>query len=133
MSAELLAVGVEVVSVPRFQGLLDRHGPRLLERLFSPDELAYARRKRNASHNLAARLAAKCAGRRALRGSLGGGPIALRELEVVRRRSGEPRLAWRRQGAGDDLRLLVSLTHDPDFAMACVWVERAGPEARGAP
>ena len=57
-------------------------------------------------------------------------PIGLIDLEVVRRRSGEPLLSWLsppKQGPGpEDLRMLVSLTHDPEFALATVWVERLG-------
>ena len=133
MSAELAALGVELVSVPRFRRALDRYGSRLSERIFRPDELAYAARKRRPWHNLAARFAAKCAGRRALRSLyVSAAPIALIDLEVVRRRSGEPLLSWLsplQPGAGpgaEDLRLLVSLTHDPEFALATVWVERVG-------
>ncbi len=129
MSAELAALGVELVSVPRFRRALDRYGSRLSERIFRPAELAYAARKRRPWHNLAARFAAKCAGRRALRSLYANAaPIGLIDLEVVRRRSGEPVLAWLspgRQGQ-EDLRLLVSLTHDPEFALATVWVERLG-------
>ncbi len=131
MSAELAALGVELVSVPRFRRALDRYGSHLSERIFRPAELAYAARKRRPWHNLAARFAAKCAGRRALRSLYANAaPIGLIDLEVVRRRSGEPLLSWLsppKQGPGpEDLRMLVSLTHDPEFALATVWVERLG-------
>ena len=123
MSAELAGVGIGLVSVPRFRAALDRFGPRLAERVFSPAELAYATRKRSAAHSLAGRFAAKCAGRRAL-----GWRVALRDLEVVRRRSGEPTLeigSGARARFGPEVpRLLLSLTHDSEFALASVWVER---------
>ncbi len=119
------------MSVPRFRRALDRYGSHLSERIFRPAELAYAARKRRPWHNLAARFAAKCAGRRALRSLYANAaPIGLIDLEVVRRRSGEPLLSWLsppKQGPGpEDLRMLVSLTHDPEFALATVWVERVG-------
>jgi phosphopantetheinyl transferase (holo-ACP synthase) len=105
LSAEPGLSGVEVglVSVPRFRRALDRFGPRLLHRIFSADEIAYAARKRDGAHNLAARFAAKCAGRRAL-ARLGARPGRWLEIEVVRRR------------------FTLSLTHDPDLAMASVFV-----------
>ena len=122
------------MSVPRFRRALDRYGSHLSERIFRPAELAYAARKRRPWHNLAARFAAKCAGRRALRSLYANtAPIGLIDLEVVRRRSGEPLLSWRppvspgrERLRPEDLRLLVSLTHDPEFALATVWVELLG-------
>ncbi len=126
MSAELCGLGVEIVSVPRFRRALDRSGARLLDRVFLPAEIEYTRRKRNGWQNLAARFAAKCAGRRAF-ASVCSRPIRLRDLEVVRRRSGEPTLALRGPAAPEaaELRVSLSLTHDRDFALASVWVERS--------
>ena len=127
--SRLSGVAVGLVATPRFRRSLERFGDRLLERVFTPDEVAYARRKRNSAHNLAARFAAKCAGLRLLR-PLAAGPVRLRDIEVVRRRSGEPTL--RVNGVSGaaipqaDLRFSLSLTHDADFAMASVWLERVG-------
>ncbi len=125
--ARLAGVGVGLVETPRFRRALERFGERLLTRVFTEDEIAYARRKRSGEHNLAARFAAKCAGRRVL---LPHGVRAhLREIEVVRRRSGEPTLrlvgAAARAFRGGELRMSLSLTHDADFAMASVWLERS--------
>ncbi len=94
----------------------------MLARVFSPAEIAYARRKKSGWQNLAGRFAAKCAGRAALRGVLGRA-LPLAGLEVARRRSGEPRSGHARGGAGGVARDLLSLTHDADFALASVWVE----------
>jgi len=128
----LAGVGVELVGVPRFEALLARHAARLRPRVFQPGELAYADRKGQPSHSLAARFAAKVAARRALAGVLGRAP-ALRDVEVVRKRSGEPTLALRgplaeRSGAAG-LRFTLTLTHDAEFALASVFAEHAAPEA----
>ncbi|MBM4334742.1 MAG: holo-[acyl-carrier-protein] synthase [Deltaproteobacteria bacterium] len=122
MSDTLRGVGLALVEVPRFRAALERRGERMLARLFSPAELEYARRKRSGEQNLAARFAAKCAGRAALRGVLGRA-LPLGGLEVTRRRSGEPRLRLRDPLAGAALELFVTITHDADFALASVWVE----------
>ena len=123
----LLGVEVGLVETPRFRRALERFGDRLLERVFTPGEIAYARRKRSGAHNLAARFAAKCAGRRALL-RLGGRRVRLVELEVVRRPSGEPTLVARGGAAmllpRAGCRFSLSLTHDADFAMASVWLEQ---------
>ena len=122
MSDTLRGVGLALVEVPRFRAALERHGEHMLERLFSPAELEYARRKKSGEQNLAARFAAKCAGRAALRRALGR-TLPLAGLEIARRRSGEPRLRLRDALSGESLELFVTISHDADFALASVWVE----------
>lgn len=122
MSGALSGVGLAGVEVPRFRAALERRGERLLVRVFSPAELEYARRKKTGWQNLAARFAAKCAGREALRRALGR-RLRLSELEVARRKSGEPRLVIRDAALGTSLELFLTLSHDADFALASVWVE----------
>ena len=120
-SGALAGVGIHLVEVRRFAAAVDRFGARLLDRVFTADEIAYAARKRHGAQNLSARFAATCAGRAMLAAS--GRRVHLADLEVVRRRSGEPSLVLRREPEAD-LRLRVSLTHDADFAIASVWLEQ---------
>ncbi len=132
MSAELAGAGVALVSVPRFKRAVDRYGDRLLARLFLPGELAYAARRRAGVQSLAVRLAAKWAGRDALR-HLGIPAVPPRELEVVRRPGEPPTLEVRGATAarlrGQEIRFTTSLTHDRGLALATVWLERT---VRGA-
>jgi len=115
-------VGLALVEVPRFRAALERRGERMLARVFSPSEREYALRKKSGWQNLAARFAAKCAGRAALRTALGH-TLPLAGLEVARRRSGEPRLVLRDAVPAEPLEIFLTLTHDADFALASVWVE----------
>ena len=41
----VLGLGTDVVSVPRFASALERHGERLLRRVFTEGEIAYVRTK----------------------------------------------------------------------------------------
>ncbi len=122
MSGALRGVGLALVEVPRFRLTLERRGERMLARIFTAAEREYAARKKSGWQNLAARFAAKCAGRAALRGVLGH-TLPLADLEVQRRRSGEPRLVLRECVPDPALELFLTLTHDADFALASVWVE----------
>jgi len=122
LSGALRGVGLALVEVPRFRAALERRGERMLARIFSEAEREYARRKQSGWQNLAARFAAKCAGRAALRRTLGR-TLPLAALEVARRRSGEPRLVVREGVLGEPLELFLSLSHDADFALASVFVE----------
>ena len=74
--------------------------------------------------SLAARFAAKLAARQLLAED-SGRSARLCDIEVVRRKSGEPEIEVRgRPGT----RLLVSLTHDRELAVASVWIERPAPD-----
>ncbi len=122
MCAELAGVALRVIDVERMGAVVERRGARFLERVFTPAERAYAAGR--GPEPLAVRFAAKCAGRELLRRN--GKRVTLRELEVVRRATGEPSLR-----APDGLRFMVSLAHEPALALASVWLEReSGAEAR---
>jgi len=123
LSGTLRGVGLALVEVPRFRAVLERRGDSFAERVFSPGELAYSRGKKASWQNLAARFAAKVAGRAALRPALGRA-LPLAGLEVTRLRTGAPVLALTaRAGVSESLLFQLSLTHDGDFALASVWVE----------
>jgi holo-[acyl-carrier protein] synthase len=125
LSGTLRGVGLALVEVPRFRAVLERRGESFARRVFSPAELAYAAGKKLGWQNLAARFAAKVAGRAALRPALGRA-LPLAGLEVARMRSGAPNLVLTSHARVDEsFAFQLSLTHDADFALASVWVESA--------
>ena len=83
-------IGLDAVDVPRFRATLERRAG-IADRLFTPDELAYANRHRDPSLRLAARFAAKEAVMKALGVWLGA--FSFHEVEVVAADTGEPFLA----------------------------------------
>ena len=114
------SVGIDLIEIERVERALARR-PRLAERLFRPEELAYAAARRRPGRHLAARFAAKEAAIKVL-----GGGCAPRDIEV---RAGAPPtllLHGRAQeaAADRDLELAVSLTHSRETAAAVVL---AGP------
>ncbi len=141
---ERLLHGFDLVAVGRIQRLIERFGPRFLQRVFTAGEqadcAAVSSRPRYAS--LAARWAAKEACAKALRIGLSGPgarpPAAgFHEIEVVRRPDGSPMLrlsgvaaaAAAERGIAD---LALSLSHDGGFAAASV-VALAGTAESGQP
>jgi len=115
-------IGVDLTVIPRMRRVVERWGERFLRRVFTDEEIAYCRRRRDPVPHLAARFAAKEATLKALGTGLSMG-IAWRELEVRRERGGAPTMvlsgacrAIARARGGD--RVLVSLTHDGDYAIA---------------
>ena len=121
MASAFALIEIEAVERVRAQGG---------ESVFTPEEEAYARAKRDPERRLAARLAAKQAAQ-----SLLGGDVRLEEIEVARGRYGPPVLrlhgvARRRLEELGAASALVSLTHERLHAAAVVVLLRTEP-ARG--
>ena len=117
----ILGVGIDVVDVARFEGILLRR-PRLVERLFTPAERGLP------MASLAARFAAKEAVAKAL-----GAPSGLgwQDCEVVTAASGRPSLVLRRTVADAAAQMGIecwhlSLSHDAGIASAVVVAEGEG-------
>src|SRR6266567_581040 len=116
-------IGIDLVPIPRMRQILERWHDRFLSRVFTEDEIAYCRSRKDPAPHFAARFAAKEAGLKALGTGLRLG-IRWRELEVRREPGqapvlvlhGRSRTIGRARGGSD--RLLLALTHDGDYAMA---------------
>ncbi|HEV8676826.1 MAG TPA: holo-ACP synthase [Methylomirabilota bacterium] len=127
----IVGVGVDLVRIARIRAAIERWQDRFLERVFTPDEVAYARGRRDPAEHLAARFAAKEAALKALGTGLGMG-VRWRELEVQRARGERPRLALSGRtaalGAARGVRTLhLSLSHDGEYALAHVLAEGEPP------
>ncbi len=118
-SAVALGVGIDVLEIRRLERALART-PRLEERLFSPAERAYARRRARPARHLAARFCAK----EAVAKALGLGGLAFTEVEIAAT-GGAPAVRLRGAAAERARELgvepLISLTHGDEVAAAvCV-------------
>lgn len=124
----VLGLGTDLTEVARIRRSVERFGSRFLERIYTPGEIAYCFRKKDAAESLAARFAAKEAGAKALGTGISRG-VSWQEFEVRREPSGKPGL-WLSGRAGElaaELgidRISLSLTHTRDLAMAVVVAER---------
>jgi holo-[acyl-carrier protein] synthase len=107
-----LGVGIDLIEIERVERALERR-PRLAERLFTEEELAYAGGRARPGRHLAARFAAKEAVIKAL-----GQGVPPREIEVE---AGEPpqiRLHGRAAELAGERELAISLTHSRETAAA---------------
>ncbi len=119
----IVGVGVDVMEIDRFAASLARQ-PRLAERCFTPDEIAYCAGKPFPPQHFAARFAAK----EAVGKALGRGMTRWREVEVVRGR-GAPTVALHDHYAEWAARrgithIHLSLTHSRGVAVAVAIAER---------
>lgn len=125
-----LAHGVDLVETARIARMLDEHGDRFLQRVYTEGERAYADDNARRNEHLAARFAAKEAVLKALGTGWRSG-IAWTDVEVVRQPSGEPgvRLAGRAAEIAQERGVsawLISLSHAGEYAMASVLALGAG-------
>lgn len=132
----IVGLGFDLVDIPRVAELLAGKGERAERRLFTPDEVAYARARAEPARHFAARFAAKEAAYKALAGSEAARGIAWRDVEVVMEWDGRPRLvlhgrAAERAEALGVTRAHVTLTHADGVAGAVVVLE-AGTSSTGA-
>jgi len=117
-----IAVGVDVVDVDRIRTVMGRT-PALLERVYTPGELAYCNAATDPAERLAARWAAKEAAVKCLGGGVPG--LDLQEIEIVRGADGAPSLvvvgeAATRAAERGIGTWLVSLSHTSALAQAVV-------------
>lgn len=125
---KILGHGIDMVSVSRMRGILDKDSDHFEKRVFSEGERAYCRARKDPMPHFAARFAAKEAYGKAL--GLGLGPTGeFAEIEVVNNEQGAP--AIRLNGSAREIFtekcgkgcIHLSLSHDGDFAIASVIVE----------
>ena len=123
-----LAVGVDIVSVPRIGRAIDRWGQRFLDRVYTPQEIGYCRGR---VPELAVRFAAKEAISKALGvGIWGRGGIGWKEAEVCPDPLGKPEImlhgrAVARAGALALDQWAISLSHTDEQAIAMVVALRS--------
>jgi holo-[acyl-carrier protein] synthase len=117
-------IGVDVVEIPRIQRAIDEWGDTFLEKIFTPQELAYARARKNATQHIAGRFAVKEAVAKALATGWSGG-FRWKDVEVENDPSGKP--AVKVHGHVQDLlagsRILVTISHSDNVVVAFAVIE----------
>jgi holo-[acyl-carrier protein] synthase len=119
-----LGTGVDIIEIFRIAGVFQRYGQRFLDRIYTPEEIAYCRGR---APNLAGRFAAKEAVMKALGTGVRG--VGWKDIEVTRQESGAPSILLhgraksraQRVGVCD---ISVSMSHSRDYAVAFVVVQR---------
>jgi holo-[acyl-carrier protein] synthase len=118
----VVGLGVDIVEIARFEGVIQRQGQAFLDRIFLESEQSYCRLHRQAARCYAARFAVKEAVAKAF-GTGIGAQLGWHDIEVCRRETGEPFVSLHGTGAETARRkgvtnLLVSLSHGEHYAVA---------------
>lgn len=124
----ILGVGIDIIEVTRIRASVDRFGDRFLKRILLPAEIEYCASNRVSAPHIAARFAAKEAVSKAF-GTGIGRHLGWHDIEVLRRESGEPHIAF--HGPGQHLMqergatvAHISLSHTEFYAAAVAILER---------
>ncbi len=123
----IAGIGIDIVSISRFDRLIERYGDRVLRKVFTDPERREGDRKAARAAFYAVRFAAREAFYKALGTGWGRG-LPLKEVSVASGEGGRPSLV-----IGERMRKEleergiaghhVSLTHDGDSAVAVVILE----------
>ncbi len=114
--------GIDLVDCPRIEQMLERHGERFLDRVFTPAEQKQANEVKNRIEKLAGRFAAKEAVLKLL-GTGWRGKIAWTDIEVVNNPLGKPvvTISGEVKRIADEMKISeinLSISHTANFVMA---------------
>ena len=123
----IYGIGVDIVSIPRIERMLDRWGSFFTRRVYTPAEITFCENRSNPGQHFALRWAAKEAMVKALGLGLRGG-IKWTDIEVVNDPFGRPSLKVHNQAKGfladrNIKTAFVSISHEKDYGIAQVVLE----------
>jgi len=123
----IIAIGVDLVEIPRIEEVFTRRGDRFRKRVFTEGEISYCELRASKLASYAARFAAKEAVMKALGTGWSEG-IGWKDIEVVSSPTGAPtiqlhRNALERMREIGATKVLVSLTHTGELAIAQILLE----------
>ena len=121
----ILGIGSDITDVRRIAKVIERHGDRFLDRIFTPTERERAERRRNRVETYAKRFAAKEACAKALGTGLRDG-VWWRDMGVVNLPSGRPTMAL----TGGARRRLEAITPQDFAARIELTITDEGPMAQ---
>jgi len=118
----IIAHGIDLVDFPRIAEMVERHGERFINRVFTAAEQGCARASRNTVEKYAGRFAAKEAVLKLL-GTGWRGKIAWTDIEVTNNPAGQPEvtLSGEVKAIAERMRIKqisLSITHTANFAIA---------------
>lgn len=123
----IVGLGLDMAEIERIGEAITRHGAPFLERIYTPQEVAYCESHKNRFERYAGRFAAKEAAMKALGTGWRHG-IRWRDIEVMRAPGGKPTLHL--EGVAREYadrlgvkNIVLTITHSGNFALAQVIFE----------
>lgn len=116
-------IGNDIISVERIKGVIERHGSRFLNKVFTKQEQAYCCGYKESARHFAGRFAAKEAIVKALGIGFRYG-ITWLDIEIINDRDGKPEVfcSPKLQELVGDSRIMLSISHCKEYAAAVAIV-----------
>jgi holo-[acyl-carrier protein] synthase len=122
--SSIVAIGVDVVDVPRMKDVLEKQGDYFYNKVFSDMEITYCKTRKKPYIHFAARFAAKEAVAKAMRTGWSGA-FRWKDIEVVNDSSGAPHILLLRDVAKtlEKCNVHLSISHTDTTVVAMVVIE----------
>lgn len=124
----IYGIGIDLVRIDRMKEVVEKWGEKFLNRVFTVNEINYCYEKKDPYLSLSVRFAAKEALIKAIGARV---TIPMTDIEVINHDSGMPAIktCGRLEGFFKDSsihQVHLSLSHEKDYGIACVVLERYG-------
>lgn len=122
----IYGIGIDIVKIERMKDVVEKWGEKLLQRVFTGNEISYCYKKQNPYPSLSVRFAAKEAFIKAIGSET---TVKLTDIEVMNADNGKPALKLSSR-LEDFLKIRkvqtthLSLSHEHDYGVACVVLEQ---------
>lgn len=123
----IVGLGLDIAEIDRIGQAITRRGAAFLERVYTPQEVAYCEQHKNKFERYAGRFAAKEAAMKALGTGWRHG-VRWHDIEVTRESSGKPTIGL--EGVAREIadrmgvkNISLTITHSGNFALAQVIFE----------
>jgi len=108
----IIGSGIDIIEVDRLRKAIKKWGDNFLTRVFTDDELAYAKNRRFPYEHLAARFAAKEAVLKALSNQ----KLDFKDIKIFNNGDGKP--ICELQAKPKDIQITISISHTKKYAVA---------------
>src|SRR5580692_10803059 len=113
----ILGTGIDIIEIDRIQKAVERWGDGFLKHVFTPEEIAHARKFKFPYPHYAGRFAAK----EAIFKAMGIPHLSWQELNIINDTNGKPVCQCKNKDFKHHL--LISISHSRDYAVASAIVE----------
>jgi len=122
----IYGIGIDLIKIERMRAAVERWGRKFLEKIFTENEISYCYERKEPYLSLSVRFAAKEAFIKAINSKI---VVPLTDIEIMNDENGRPsiKLGGRLEEFFKEKsikRCHLSLSHEREFGIACVVLER---------
>ena len=110
---QIIGIGVDIIEVERIQKAIERWGPRFVEYVFCPEEIAYAESHKFPAQHFAGRFAAKEAILKAIGNN---SHVHWKDMLIMNDSQGKPSCVYKDQNFKHNI--FISISHTENYAVA---------------